>query len=119
MMVDILSGLLSGMPVGRNISKMYDDSLSEKRFLGHFFGAIRIDVFESPDIFKKRLQKLAEEIRREPKLDENSENMIPGDPEKKMMKKRLEEGIPINKDELEKLNAIAKKFGIQPVKILR
>lgn len=118
MMVDILSGLLSGMPVGRNISKMYDSSFSKKRFLGHFFGAIRIDVFESPEIFKKRLQTLTEEVRREPKLDESSENMAPGDPEKKMMKKRLEEGIPASKQELEKLNMIAKKYEIQPVKII-
>ncbi len=117
-MVDILCGLLSGMPVGRDISKMYGDPLSQKRFLGECYGAIRIDVFESPDIFKKRIQKLAEEVRREPKLEKTSENMVPGDPEKKTMKKRLEEGIPVDKHELEKLNMIARKFEIHPVKII-
>ena len=51
MTVDILTGLLSGMAVGRNISKMYDDPLSKKRRLGQFYGAIRIDVFVSPNVF--------------------------------------------------------------------
>ncbi len=117
MMVDILSGLLSGMPVGRDISKMYGD-LSEKRRLGQFFGAIRIDAFQPPDVFKKRLQTLAGEIRREPKQHESSENLVPGDPEKKMMKKRLEEGIPAGSSEMKKLNEIAAKFQISSVEVL-
>ncbi len=119
MMVDILCGLLSGMSVGRDISKMYDDSLTEKRFLGQFFGALRIDAFESPEIFKNRLQQLAEAIRNEPKLDESSENMVPGDPEKKMMKERIAEGIPVDKLELERLNMIAGRFGVPPVEIIK
>ena len=116
MMVDILSGLLSGMPVGRNISKMYGD-LSEKRLLGQFFGAIRIDVFQDPVIFKSRLQKLAEEIRNEPKINRDSENMAPGDPEKKMMSKRLKEGIPVNKHEMERFDDIAKRYNMRSLKI--
>ena len=116
-MVDILSGLLSGMPVGRDVSKMYAD-LSEKRYLGQFFGALRIDVFQAPEIFKKRLQKLAEDVRNEPKQNETSVNMVPGDPEKKMMKKRLEEGIPVSKDELEKINRIAREYNMPAIKIV-
>lgn len=118
MTVDVLTGLLSGMPVGRNISKMYDDPLSEKRYLGQFFGAIRIDVFESPEVFKKRLQKLAEDIRGEPKLNEDSENMVPGDPEKKTMKRRLEEGIPISDHDLQKFNSLAESIEILPIGIV-
>jgi ureidoglycolate dehydrogenase (NAD+) len=115
MMVDILSGLLSGMPVGRDISKMYGDNLSEKRYLGQFFGAIRIDAFQPPEIFKKRLQKLAQEVRDEPLLDENSENMIPGDPEKKIMKERLENGIPLDKIDLQEMNSLAAQFNLEPL----
>ena len=100
MMVDILAGLLSGMPVGRDVSQMYGD-LTQKRYLGHFFGCIRIDVFQPVKKFKSRLQELAEKVRKEPKKDEESLNMAPGDPEKKCMKERLKNGIPINDKDLE------------------
>jgi len=117
MMVDILCGLLSGQPVGKGISKMYGDPMSKKRFLGQFYGAIRIDTFQPPEFFKKRLQELAEEVRREPKLNKGSENMVPGDPEKEKMKERLEQGIPVEKHELSKINEIARKFKIRSVRM--
>ncbi len=113
-MVDILSSLLSGMPGGRGVSKMYGD-MSEKRYLGHFFGALRIDVFESPEVFKERLQKLADSVRNEPRLNRESENLMPGDPEKIMMRKRLKEGIPIAEHEMKKLNQVFKEYGIQTI----
>jgi ureidoglycolate dehydrogenase (NAD+) len=109
MMVDILSGLLSGMPVGKDVSQMYGD-IAQKRYLGHFFGAIRIDAFQPLDNFKKRLQILADEVRKEPKKDSSSVNMIPGDPEKISMEERKKYGIPINNSDLLKLNNVGIKY---------
>lgn len=105
MMVDILSGLLSGMPVGKDVTQMYGD-LSQKRYLGHFFGCIRVDVFQPIKKFKIRLQELAEKIRREPIKDEEALNMIPGDPEKKFMKDRITNGIPIKEEDFNTLNTL-------------
>jgi ureidoglycolate dehydrogenase (NAD+) len=109
MMVDILAGLLSGMPVARDITPMYGD-ITQKRYLGHFFGCIRVDVFQPVEKFKSRLQELAERVRKEPKKDSTSVNMIPGDPEKKCMEMRLENGIPISNEDLTKLNKLFKKI---------
>ena len=109
MMVDILSGLLSGMPVGKDVSQMYGD-IAQKRYLGHFFGAIRIDAFQPLHNFKKRLQILADELRKEPKKDSSSVNMIPGDPEKISMEERKKYGIPINNSDLLKLNNVGIKY---------
>ena len=105
MMVDILAGLLSGMPVGKDVSQMYGD-LTQKRYLGHFFGCIRVDVFQPVKKFKSRLQELAEKVRKEPKKDEESLNMVPGDPEKKCMEIRLKNGIPVNIKDLNKINKL-------------
>ena len=105
MMVDILAGLLSGMPVGKDVSQMYGD-ITQKRYLGHFFGCIRVDVFQPVKKFKSRLQELAEKVRKEPKKDEESLNMVPGDPEKKCMEIRLKKGIPINNKDLDKINKL-------------
>ena len=41
MMVDVLCGLLTGMPFGREISRMYADPIENKRYLGHFFHCYR------------------------------------------------------------------------------
>jgi len=111
MVADIFSGLLSGMPAGREVSKMYGD-MSQKRYLGHFFGAIKIDVFEKPEIFKKRLQSLSDEIRNLPLMNDESNNYVPGDIENIIFKKRVLGGIPLRESELKKLIILSKKYDL-------
>lgn len=115
MIVDILSGLLSGMPVGDDISDMFNDPLSRKRLLGQFYGALRIDVFEDPGRFKTRLQDLAERVRSQPRRDPNTPVQVPGDPEKACQADREANGIPIGMKELAQLGDVAKELGIEPV----
>ena len=86
-------------------TQMYED-ITQKRYLGHFFGCIRVDVFQPVKKFKSRLQELAEKVRKEPKKDEESLNMVPGDPEKKCMEIRLKNGIPVNIKDLNKINKL-------------
>jgi LDH2 family malate/lactate/ureidoglycolate dehydrogenase len=112
---DILSGLLSGMPVGSDISSMFGDPLSKKRRLGHYFSAIRIDAFEDPSEFKSRLQELAEDVRNEPRADENVPVQVPGDPEKRTQEKRAREGIPIPEHDIERFEQIAEEFRVSPI----
>lgn len=101
MVIDILCSLLSGMPSGKDVSKMYPKDggcLSDKRYLGQFVGAIRIDVFEDVQRFKNRLQQTADNIRSLPRSkNAKGDVMIPGDPEKKAESHRLIHGIPVNK----------------------
>ena len=94
---DIFSGFLSGMPVGPDVSAMYGNSLSEKRFLGQFYGAIRIDLFENPEVFKNRLKETALRLRAEPATAEGPAPMLPGDPEKAAITDREQNGIPVTR----------------------
>ncbi len=114
MIVDILCGLLSGMPAGDSISDMFNDPLSEKRLLGQFYGALRIDVFEEPARFKARLQDLAERIRRQPRRDPKTPVQVPGDPEKVFQADREANGIPIAAEELAGLTSVAQELGVAP-----
>lgn len=96
MVVDIFSSLLSGMPNGRDVSTMYGSdggNIDEKRYLGQFVGAIRIDLFEEINTFKKRLKKTADEVRNLSKESPGRDVMIPGDPEKNVAEERMEKGI--------------------------
>jgi ureidoglycolate dehydrogenase (NAD+) len=115
MAVDMISGLLSGMSTGRDISEMYGESISNRRNLGHYVAAIRIDAFVDVDEFERQLQELAEEVRIEPRLDEGKPNHIPGDPEKDAKARRKKQGIPIPDHDLERFEEIASKYDVEPV----
>jgi ureidoglycolate dehydrogenase (NAD+) len=115
MIVEILCGLLSGMPAGEDVSDMFNDPFSQKRLLGQFYGALRIDVFEDTDRFKARLQDLAERIRRQPQRDPNTPVQVAGDPEKAFQADREANGIPIPEKDLAELARIAEELGVEPL----
>jgi len=113
MMVDILCSLLTGMPSGDKVSEMFTDPFSQKRYLGHFFGALRIDAFEEPERFKTRLQNMADSIRRQPRQDPDVAVQVPGDPEKAHQADREANGIPVNSTVLAQFETIAQELGIE------
>lgn len=113
---DILNGLLSGMPVGREVSSMFDDPLSERRELGHYVSAMRIDAFTDLNEFKRRLQDLAEDVRNEPRVNEDEPVQVPGDPEKRAQKERESNSIPIPDHDLERFDRIANELDIEPIR---
>jgi len=113
MIVEIFCSLLTGMPYGPHIPKMFEAPMSEKRYLGHFISAVRIDCFQNVKQFKKRLYDMVNEIRNEPRLDSNVPIQVPGDPEKKMAQIRNENGIPITKDMFNTFSSIAEDFNIK------
>jgi ureidoglycolate dehydrogenase (NAD+) len=115
MVGDILNGLLSGMPVGRDVSSMFDDPLSERRRLGHYFAAVRIDAFTDVEKFKRRLQELADDVRDQPRVDDDVPVRVPGDPEKEARKERLEAGIPIPGHDRERYDRIADELDIPSI----
>ena len=116
MLVDVLCGLLTGMPVGNKISQMYEEPLSQRRYLGQVFIAIKIDSFEDPDIFKSRLQETCDKIRNEPKINPDSIIQVAGDPEKRKMKNRLGNGIPIKEFDINKINKLLLNYDVPSLK---
>lgn len=113
MIVDILCGLLTGMPVGRDISDMYKTPLSQKRYLGQIYMAIKIGAFQPLDVFKKRMKKLMDDVRNEPRANSNNAIMVSGDPEKKASSERLKNGISVKEHDLNAFKALADKYGIK------
>jgi ureidoglycolate dehydrogenase (NAD+) len=112
MVVDILCALLSGMPFGREITSMYLTPLDQKRYLGQFYMALDIAQFQDVKVFKSRLKKYMDELRREPAQDPAKPVLVPGDPEKMAFQKRSKEGIPLTPAEFEALAAACRENGI-------
>ncbi len=107
MMVEILCGVLTGMPFGRSIVRMYADPISRKRKLGHFFCVFNPVFFMELPLFKSRMKQMVDEIRNEPPLDPSHPVMVAGDPEKKTQKERLSLGIPFAQSDLKAFRELA------------
>ena len=82
------------------IPKMFQAPIDQKRFLGHFFIAIKIDSFQNPILFKKRLSQMMQELRDEPPQSKDVSVQVAGDPEKMKFKERVKKGIPLKKIDL-------------------
>ena len=111
--VEIFCSLLTGMPYGPHIPKMFEAPMSERRRLGQFITAMRIDCFQDKAIFKKRFSGMVEEIRNEPRLDPEVPVMVAGDPEKMHAKERAEKGIPFTQAEYKALCDVGSEYGAQ------
>ncbi|MCP4268642.1 MAG: Ldh family oxidoreductase [Candidatus Brocadiaceae bacterium] len=112
MMVDVFCSLLSGMPCGNDVSEMYSGKMSKRRYLGHFFTALRIDCFEEISVFKQRMAGMMKALRSEPRRDMDIPVQVPGDPEKKIAEIRTKEGIPVSKQLQDDFIQIGKNYKV-------
>lgn len=97
MMVDILSGILLGLPFGKHVSSMYDD-LSKGRDLGHLFILIDPSRFTDVDMFKRHIRQTIEELHEIKPAPGFERVLYPGELSLVTKAKYKTEGIPIVKD---------------------
>ncbi|MFD1849567.1 Ldh family oxidoreductase [Oceanobacillus bengalensis] len=108
--IDILSGVLTGSLFGKRIPRQYDDPYPQR--LGHFFGAINIASFGDPDVFYQSIkEKIEETVSSEP--SEGFERVLmPGELELMKTKSREENGIPISKEIFNELIETGLKYDV-------
>ncbi|MEM5008717.1 ureidoglycolate dehydrogenase [Priestia megaterium] len=94
MVVDVLSGLLTGSAFGPHISTMYGD-YNKKRKLGHFMIVLNPAVFTDSDAFLENMDKMIDEIHQTPPVKGFSKVMVPGEPEQLREEERLVNGVPV------------------------
>jgi len=109
LMVEVLCSMLTGMPFGPHISKMFED-LEKKRHLGHFVSAMKVSGFTPIDQFKERMAMMIKELRNEPRLDPEQAVMVAGDPEKISLEDRSKSGIPLTMEELEAFQKLSNTY---------
>lgn len=115
--VDIFSGVLSGSSFGPWAPPFpayiaMPQNMPGKG-LGHFFGAMRIDAFQSKESFKNNMDKWIERFRNTTPINEHNKVLIPGDPECEMEVERLQNGIPLVESVIAELNELGKKFEVE------
>lgn len=78
MMVDVLSGVLLGLPAGKHVSSMYHD-LTQGRNLGQFHLVINPEMFVGIEEFKKNLSKVISELHEVKPAPGFDQVFIPGE----------------------------------------
>lgn len=118
MMVEILCSLLTGMAFGKHLLPMFNVPLDKRRNLGHFFVAINISGFTPVKNFKYRLKSMMDEIRNEPRFENVTPILVPGDPEKNACRKRQKSGVPLSDAEWMEFQKLMEEYqlDVRPVK---
>lgn len=111
-MIDVLTGLLSGGPVGTDIPRMYDD-FSQPQRLGHLIMAIDIARFTDVETFRTRVDAMADALHGVPAADGSEGVAMPGEPEHRMALQRDRDGIPIGDELRTELNALADDLSVE------
>lgn len=78
MMVDVLSGVLLGVPTGKDVSSMYAD-LTKGRELGQFHLVINPEMFVGVEQFKKNLTKVMDQLHAVPPAPGFDQVFVPGE----------------------------------------
>jgi LDH2 family malate/lactate/ureidoglycolate dehydrogenase len=116
MMVDILSGVLSGANWGPFAPPFALRQEIPKRSvgkgIGHFFGAMRIDGFIDSDEFKRQIDDYVRVFRATKPAPGTNGPLIPGDPEREAEQVRRKKGVPLILPVVNELRDISQKTGI-------
>jgi LDH2 family malate/lactate/ureidoglycolate dehydrogenase len=107
LLVEILGGLLTGAG-----SLILPDS-GYKVGNGVFLMAVNVEAFHDPEAFTELVKQLAATVQATPPLNPGEEVLLPGDPEQRMKRKRLEEGIRVADATWNKITAAAAAVGAE------
>lgn len=96
MMVDVLAGVLLGLPFGKHVSSMYDD-LEHGRNLGQLFILIDPNRFTSLEVFKANIEQTIEELHNIRPAEGYGRVYVPGEIGQLKSVEYMAEGIPVEK----------------------
>jgi LDH2 family malate/lactate/ureidoglycolate dehydrogenase len=112
MMMDVFGGVISGAAFAGTVGDQYK-AFDRPQDVGHFFLAMRPNLFVAEADYRARMDTLVERVRAVPKAEGFSEILMPGEPEARLEAKHRRTGIPYSPHDLAPLHAEAAKAGVQ------
>jgi LDH2 family malate/lactate/ureidoglycolate dehydrogenase len=111
MVVDILSGVLTGSNFGKDVPTTLD--FDRKVSSGFVVQAIDISAFSEPTDFYKDIQSLIADIRNSPRAPGVERIYLPGEIEWLNQQERREKGIPVPNSLIQELGKIAEELSVE------
>jgi LDH2 family malate/lactate/ureidoglycolate dehydrogenase len=112
-MVDILTGVLTGSLYGSQIPRFYDDPVPQN--LGHMFAAINIESMLPFEMFLQRMTDKERETRESAPAPGFNQVFMPGDLEYLRAEEHRKSGIPLRPEIHSELLNTAKRYGVNTV----
>ena len=107
LMVDVLSGVLSGSATGLGV-----DVVKAKPNVGHFFMAIDPSAFRPLGEFKRDMDRLARELKDSPKAEGQSRIYVHGEKSSARTEKYRREGIPLLGPVVNEMKRVGNEIGV-------
>jgi LDH2 family malate/lactate/ureidoglycolate dehydrogenase len=111
LMVEVLSGVLTGSAVGKEIGSLFS-TWDRPVDVGHLFIAVHIERFLPLSEFLDRLDRLLTWIAATPPQEGFEVVRIPGDIRVQLAEKYMREGIPVAQESVEPLMQLARRFNL-------
>ena len=111
MMIDILSGVLSGASYGRHLGPLWNNSDTHQN-LGFFLLAINIASFSNIGDFKRRIDQMIDEIKASKPAPNTDEILVPGEIEFRNEQYNREHGIIVGPGVLRDLDELQRRFDL-------
>ena len=118
MMIEILTGVLSGGLFGRDVPTMVAYG-QDPLVSNGFYVAIDVERFLPLEEFCSRVDRLVEQVRETEPIDEDQPVLVAGDKELGCRETRLEQGIPLSHQVADELDELLDRFELSQVARLR
>ncbi len=112
MMLGLLAGVLNGAGVGRDVVDFNADDTTAAN-TGQFIVAVDVARFIDPAVFVAAARRHLDELRQSEKLPGVERIRMPGDERATRRAERLEAGVPLPTQLVQKLDAIALRLGVE------
>src|SRR2546430_11598616 len=116
MLMDIFGGVLSGAAFAGEVTDQYK-VFDRPQNVGHFFLAMKPDLFVSKKDYRVRMDTLVERVRACPKAEGFDEILLPGELEAREEEKRRRTGIPYSAAEIDPLQDEAARAGVAKLEV--
>jgi LDH2 family malate/lactate/ureidoglycolate dehydrogenase len=116
MLMDLFGGVISGAGFAGGVGNQFSD-YDRPQNVGHFFLAMKPDLFVPLDEYRARIDKLTEAVHGAPRAEGFDEILMPGEREFRLERRNRRMGVQIGPVELKKLNETSAKAGVKPIEV--
>ncbi len=111
LMVEMLSGVLSGAQIGGAVGSMYKD-MDKPQGVGHFFCLLDIASFMATKTFEERASRLIDDVKAVRKRPDATEILLPGERSHRTAAARKEQGVPVSQATVDELRRLCSEFQV-------